>query len=377
MNKKSILFVDDEPNILKGLRRSLYPLRNKWKMTFVEGGIEALEIMEQDKPTVLISDMRMPGMNGLELLENVRERHPEVVRVMLTGQSDKDLYQKAMGISHHFFWKPTKFETFKELLERIHDLDTILHNSKLVQLIGRLTSLPSLPVLYIRLTDLLEKTDIDSNQVAKVVSEDIAMTVQLLKLVNSALFGISRKIVNLQEAVSYLGLDTIRSFALAQHLFSQCNNELFKRFKLDQLWTHSLCVAIQARQRASQISQSTQARQDAYVGGILHDVGKLILASFLPESYQEVLDETEKSNRSQSEVEVERLGADHASIGAYLTCLWGMPRTITEAVAFHHHVPPLSGTDAVLPVSEAVWHADRICHGGHSMSEQYGENREE
>lgn len=373
MNRKTILFVDDERNILKGLRRMLYPLRDDWNMLFVESGAEALETMEQNKTTVLISDMRMPGMNGFELLNTVRERYPEVVRVMLTGQPDKDLYHKVMTISHYFLWKPTQFEAFDELLGRIKELDAILQNKKLVQLIGGITSLPSLPVLYIRLTELLEQSDTDSAQIAAVVNEDMAMAVQILKLINSVLFGISRKIETLQESISYLGMETVRSLALVQHLFSQCNHKGCQTFNLDQLWEHSLCTATLSTQIASKLTKASQVHQHAYLAGLLHDIGKLILANSLPDTYQVILEEVAESGRCLGEVEVEQLGANHAAIGAYLTCLWGMPRTITEAVAFHHEAPPLPSKDAVSPVFEAVWHANRICHGDYSQSEKYKE----
>lgn len=370
MNRKSILFVDDERNILKGLRRMLYPLQEDWNMLFAESGAEALATMEQNKIVVLISDMRMPGMNGFELLETVRERYPEVVRVMLTGQTDKDLYHKVMTVSHYFLWKPTEFAAFEELLGRIRDLDAILHNTKLTQLIGGITSLPSLPVLYIRLTELLEQADTDSAQIAAVVREDMAMAVQILKLINSVLFGLSRKIETLEEAISYLGMDTIRSLALVQHLFSQCKHEECQTFNHEQLWEHCLCTATLSRQIATRLTKARQIHEQAYLAGLLHDIGKLILASSLPDTYQKILEEVAESDREQNEVEVEQLGADHAAIGAYLTGLWGMPRTITEAVAFHHKASLLS-KDVVLPVCKAIWHADRMCHGEYSQSEEY------
>jgi DNA-binding NtrC family response regulator len=119
MTRKTILFVDDEPDILKGLRRMLYPLREKWDMLFAESGAEALETMQHNKISVLITDMRMPAMNGVQLLQTVQEHNPEIIRVMLTGQPDIETYHEVTTLSHYFLWKPTRFEDFEALFDRI------------------------------------------------------------------------------------------------------------------------------------------------------------------------------------------------------------------------------------------------------------------
>ena len=183
MTKKTIVFVDDEPNILNGLRRMLYPLQKDWNMLFVEGGAKALEILAQSDVNVVVSDMRMPGMNGFELLQTVRKRFPNVIRVMLTGQPDKDVYCEVMAISHYFLWKPAKFEELQMLFDSIRNLDISLHDNKLLHLIGGITSLPSLPPLFDRLMELIENQETNITQIAAVINEDIAMAAQILNRV--------------------------------------------------------------------------------------------------------------------------------------------------------------------------------------------------
>ena len=370
MSKKSILFVDDERNILKGLRRMLYPLRGNWSMFFVESGAEALETMEERKVDVVISDMRMPGMDGFELLQTIRKEYPEVVRVMLTGQPDQEMYHEVMKISHYFLWKPVKFEEIEAVFGRVETLDSSLNNEKLIKLIGGISSLPSLPTLYRRLTQLLEATETDAAQIAAVVEEDMAMAVQILKLVNSAFLGLSRRIETLQEAIAYLGLDMVRSLVLVQHLFSQCSHEEHTQFQFDVLWKHSFCTATVSRKIAAAGAMETSFQDSAYLAGLLHDIGKLILAHHLPDVYREILVNAAQQGRNVSEVEMEVLGADHAQIGAYLTSLWGLPRVIIESVALHHKsvVPDSS---SVSPVLGAVWHANRLCNKDFSQSAEY------
>lgn len=371
MTKKTIVFVDDEPNILNGLRRMLYPLQKDWDMVFAEGGAKALEILAQTDVSILVSDMRMPGMNGFELLQTVRKRFPNVIRVMLTGQPDKEVYCEVMAISHYFLWKPAKLEELKMLFDSIRDLDTSLHDTNLLHILGSITSLPSLPSLFYRLTELIENQETNSTQIAAVINEDIAMAAQILKLVNSAFFTLSRRIETIQEAVAYLGLDILRQLTLAQQIFAQCSEKERITFKLDELWQHSLCTATLAKAIAEHDSVSVTIGNSAYLAGLLHEIGKLILTRHLPEIYAAILLEVQEQGKSQVQVESERLGTNHAIIGGYLVSLWGLPHPITEAVS-RHHAPSLSAeTSKISPILEAVWHANRICRGDYSQSEKY------
>ena len=367
MNKRTVLFVDDEPQILNSCRRMLYPLYDDWNMLYVESGAKALEVMQNTEITVLITDMRMPGLNGFELIDIVRKKFPDVVRIMLTGQPDKELYCDVIGICHYFLWKPTSFEIFEEVLNRIRELDTALQDEKLFILIAGITSLPSLPSLYVRLTDLLKQPDVSSAAFAGVIRNDMAMTTQLLKLTNSAFFGLAKPLSNLENAITYLGMNVVQNLVLMQQLFTQFSLAEQKEFDLDQLWQHSFCVASMTEK-----IMKTQSKMDmsyccrSYLAGLLLNIGKLIFIRHFPEDYRKVLEETALGTRPQSEIEKEHLGIDHAAIGGYLAALWGLPREIVEAISLHHKAPVFSGTS---PVMEAVWHANRICQGDFSLSD--------
>jgi len=357
MTKKTILFVDDEPHILKGLRRMLYPLREKWDMCFVASGEEALLTIRQKKIAVLVTDMRMPSMNGVQLLQIVQKEHSEITRVMLTGQPDIETYRDAITLSHYFLWKPTKFEDFEVLFDRIKELETALTNDKLVRLIGGITSLPSLPTLYVRLTELLGREEIDVAHIAVIIEEDIAMAAQVLKLVNSSFLGLTRRIESLEQAVTYLGVNMIRNLVLVQQLFSQCTPEEFSEFQLDQLWKHSFCVARLAKQLAAKEKHGPLIQDYAYLAGLLHDIGKLVLVRHLPDDCRGIRANIDKSGRPCVEVEQDIFGADHAHIGGYLVSLWGLPRRITEAVTFHH-ADSFEDVRITSPVLDAVWQAN-------------------
>ncbi len=367
MNQRTVLFVDDEEKILKSLRRMLYPLADDWNMLYVGSGAEALEVMRNTEITVLITDMRMPGMNGFELIDIVRNEFPDVVRIMLTGQPDKELYCDVISVCHYFLWKPASFEVFEELLNRIKELDMALHDDKLFSVIAGITSLPSLPAQYVRLTDLLQQPDVSSVELAGVIRSDMAMATQILKLVNSAYFGLAKPLSSLEDAITYLGMNVIQNLVLMQHLFVQCTPAEQKEFDLDQLWQHSFCVAsIAEKIMKTQCKTVKSGCCRSYLAGLLLNIGKLIFVRHFPEAYRQVLAEAALGTRPQIDIEKEHLGIDHAAIGGYLAALWGFPREIVEAISLHHKAPVFSGTS---PILEAVWHANRICHGDFSLSE--------
>ena len=370
MGRKTILFVDDEPKILKGLQRILYPLKKEWNILLAESGAQALELLEQNPVDVVVSDMRMPVMNGMQLLSIIQKRYPKIVRVMLTGQPDRDMYCEVMTVSHYFIWKPASYEDLKALFEGIRELDAHLHDEKLLGLIGGMTSLPSLPALYVKLTEMLKNEESTTAEIAEIIEQDMAMTAQILKLVNSAFFGLSRRLNSLQEAVSYLGVDILRQLVLVHHLFSECSQSEVCRYHLETLWDHSLCTANLAREIAVSNENADFICNSAYLAGLLHDIGKLVLIRHLPGVYKEIIEEV-KQGASQEIAENNKVGTNHAVIGGYLSLLWGLPYTVTQGITCHHQPSIAVEIEKFSPIAEAVWHANRLCKGDSSQSEKY------
>ena len=143
----NILFVDDEPNILEGLQRMLRPMRREWQMSFAKSGAEALETLGANEIDVIVSDMRMPGMDGARLLHEVREKHPHVVRLILSGYSEKEMIMKSVGAAHQYLAKPCDADVLKTTVQRACALRDFLENESLRRLVSQLHSIPSLPSL--------------------------------------------------------------------------------------------------------------------------------------------------------------------------------------------------------------------------------------
>ena len=332
-----ILFVDDEPNVLAGLKRMLYSLRNEWDMKFVSSGAEALQCLSESPFDVMVTDVRMPGMNGVELLQEVVKRHPQVIRLVLSGTADIELTLQCVSLSHQYLLKPCDSQTLRATVQRAFCLRVLLHNPALRGLIAQLQSLPSIPAVYGELLDVLRSGDASPQAVGRIMARDMGMTAKVLQLVNSAFFGMSREIANAVDAVVYLGMDTVRALVFTASAFSQFQLRCRCHFSIEELQRHSLAVGTLARRIARSMGLTAAAVDHAFVGGLLHDVGKLVLASNYPEQYQEALRRTAEGQVRISEAECDLFGTSHAEIGAYLLWLWGLPDPVAEILALHHH----------------------------------------
>lgn len=356
----NILFVDDEPNILEGLQRMLRPMRNEWEMTFVGSALEALRTLKEQKIDVIVSDMKMPGMDGAQLLQEVRESYSHVVRIILSGYSEKEMIMKSVGAAHQYLSKPCDSEMLKTTVKRVCTLRNLLTDEHLRRLVSQMPTVPSLPSLYSELIDELGKTEPSTKKVGEIVKKDIGMTVKILQIVNSAFFGLRRQISDSREAVEYLGLDTISSLTLGLGVISQLESKSYPALLAD-IWAHSIGVGVLANKIA--VAENREAASDAFTAGLLHDIGTIVLAVNLPEQFKEVQSLVKNENLSRIEAERKVFEATHADVGAYLLGLWGLRSEVVEAVALHNN-PSESRKDSFTALT-AVHIANVLQHLNH------------
>lgn len=333
---KRILFVDDEPMVLSGLQRSLRSMREEWEMAFVTTGVEALRLMEAQPFDIIVTDMRMPVMTGAELLEQVKSRFPQCFRIILSGQADQQTILRAVDPTHQYLAKPCDTAELKKRLTRALAVHGLLKNAELQAVVSRLEALPSLPSLFLEVTRELETREPSLPRIAHLVSEDMAMTAKILQLVNSAFFGLRCRISSPMQAVQLLGLDTLRALVLTTHVFDKFSTHTLGEPEISYLWKHSLAVASFAKHIAESEKADRQLVDDCFTAGLLHDAGKLILASAMESKYQQVLEAVRKDAKKLIPAEIDTLGCNHAEIAAYLLGLWGLPETVIDGVAWHH-----------------------------------------
>lgn len=367
---KHVLFVDDDSNVLAGLKRMLRALRGEWITEFVDSGEKALAYMAEHPVDVLVTDMRMPGMDGAQLLEQVVARYPGAVRIALSGQSDKQTLIRVAGLAHQYLSKPCDTETLKSTVRRSLALRDHFESKAINRLVSRVNSLPSLPDNYHEILQEIKSPEPSLNRVAEIIARDAAMTAKILQLVNSAFFGVPRRITCPVQAVTLLGLQTVNGLVLSVGVFSQMDKLQIGSFSADELIAHSLQVAGLAKQIASLRSKDEIVRNDAFVAGLLHDIGKLILGLNFPRQYGETITSSEECGLPLSELEVEAFGADHADIGGYILGLWGLPSALIEAVAFHH--APAKAQSEEFSALTAVHVANELCHRMHNPEHSTG-----
>jgi HD-like signal output (HDOD) protein/ActR/RegA family two-component response regulator len=348
--KKRILFVEDDPLLIEVYVMMMSDSRQAWEVKTARDGPQALQLMDQSPFDVVVSDMRMPHMSGIELLTEVKKRYPLSSRIILSGLNDQEEIVHCLGATHQFLAKPFNVNDLKATLSRVGGLDAYLNDKKLQALVGQLGTLPSFPSIYVEIMKELDSSTSSIESIAAIIARDPGMTAKILQIVNSAAVGFARKISSPFEAVQLLGIGTVRSLVLSAHIFSCFDRALLKGFSITRLWDHAMKTGMLAR-RILQLEQAEPAvAEDAYTAGMLHDAGKLMLAGSLPDQFQQAMALAAESNIPLPEAELRVFGATHAGAAAYLLGLWGLPAAIVEAVAFHHE-PRKSDVRALGPLA--------------------------
>lgn len=359
---KRILFVDDDHLLLEGLRDALWPYRRQWVMSFVTSGEEALAQLDVEPPDVVITDLRMPGLDGATLLERVRDRSPSSVRVVLSGHAEINMVARAAAAAHRLVAKPCETEALARVIERSCALQELADRVELNRRATGASALPSVPRVCTELTELLAAGTAGAADAARIIEQDMAMTAKVLQLANSAYFGRRTPVSRIAEAVAYLGLDALRALVLQAAAFQELRVERpIPGFDLEELQRHCDRVA----RLSAVIGSETGVGSEVSTAGLLHDVGLLVMASHDGQGLASIIADARESGRPIQEIERECYGLTHAELGAHLLALWGLPHAITEAVAGHHRSDWLTlPVDAVAVVYlastiveelEAVW----------------------
>lgn len=331
-----VLFVDDEPNVLEALQRMLRQHVPAWDLTFVASGQEALQLLGKMPHDVIVSDMRMPEMDGATLLAIVRDRHPSMLRIVLSGHSEKQLVLRSVGFAHQYLSKPCEPRQLVAAIERARSQRQLLADPRLRGLVASLQVLPSPPRLYAEMMALIQSPVASVSAVADLVARDPGMTAQILRIVNSAFFGLGREVSNPQAAIQFLGLETLCALAMSREVFRGIEHDTLEALGLQTLWDHSVETALRSRAIARAERVVGKAADECFTAGLVHDIGIVLLATNFPSDYRVALEAARARGATLEQAEADRFGATHAAAGAYLLDLWGLPQPIVEAVAFHH-----------------------------------------
>ncbi len=332
---KRLAFVDDEARILEGLRRLMRSLRHEWDMEFYDSPLTALERFETAPADVVISDIRMPVMDGSQFLTEVQKRWPATVRIVLSGQCDREVVFRAVIPAHQFLTKPCNPDVLRGTLARLKELRERLINEDVRSQISALTSLPVSRRHYERLVELLHSDHATITEVAQVVASDVAMAAKVMQLVGSNFFGSQRRLCPPFQAAQQLGLDVIRTLVLDYGLFSP--DALGPELAPWVDYYEELCLATAhcAQKIAEHETSDPAIILVSYLAGLFSRIGVAIFASVDPAKYRQVFRfALEDGSRPLSAIEHQFYGVVRCEAAAYLLALWGLPSEVVEAVLY-------------------------------------------
>lgn len=330
-----VLFTDDDKLVLDGLRARLYRQSSRWQMVFVESAARAIAELERAPFDVIVTDMRMPGTDGAELLKLVSERWPGVVRIVLSGYAERDQVLRLVPVAQQYLSKPCDAQRLVAVIERCLGLRTVLPSEDLRSRVGRIRALPVMAGVHARLQANTASESLDVQEAAAIVASDPVTAAKVLQLANSAFFRLARPVSDIDQAVAYIGVAALRSVLTSSTVFIRWPEDgPMREVDFDRLQAHSHAMAAGARALAGEAPWG----DEALLAGLLHDIGYWVLAQEAPRELAEAILVAARERIALHAAEARVIGASHAQVGAYLLGIWGLPQSIVEAVA-HHHDP--------------------------------------
>ncbi|QEF96611.1 Nitrogen assimilation regulatory protein [Stieleria maiorica] len=355
-----ILLVDDEERVLRGVSRWIKGEIDQWEVVTAASGAEALRLLESGNFNVIVSEMQMSGMDGAELLSRVEQRHPDVFRVVLSGQADRDTALTAVQPMHQYLSKPCDLNVLVDAIKRAETFQATITSPAVLDAIGQANGLSSVPGVISEINAALAGERWNAQLIATIVARDPMLSARTLQVANSAIFALPYPVLDVNHAVSLVGADVILGLALSQAVMLRSVDETAIRSS-HALFNHSFQVAVLAREFTRHLHPSDDTYGAVFSGALLHDIGKLILMDTFPDQYSKLLRVSVAENRPLWELELDGIGATHQGVGAYLLALWGLPAAIVEIVASHHNFDVCSRRSLDCQVVYAVnW----LYHGG-------------
>lgn len=327
---KSILFVDDEVQILKALRRLFH--NSPYEVLFAESAQEALGIFAERTIDLVVTDIRMPDMDGFELLRLIKQKYPLTLRVTLSGYTDSKNILKALedNLAKLYVFKPWDNSELISTIDRLFEVQALLNNTNLLKLINNITDLPTVPTLYHDICALIE-ADASIDQIAKKIEQDQSIASKILRVANSAFYG--AKTGNITQAIMYIGLTNVKNIVLSNSVFNEFGVHKNLHFSL---WEHvnitnKLMNAIYPRLLGKKVPNVFAS------AGLLHDVGRVIVLNYFLNLHDDMIEAAQAHpEKFITDLENEFIGTNHQLIGGYLLNWWEIPHPIVEAAMFHH-----------------------------------------
>lgn len=334
----NILFVDDDQSILNSMERLLFDVEEDWDFQFAASGKEALELFYETPFDVVVSDMRMPEMNGAELLREIKDKYPKTIRFILSGYSDMKLILETVQTAEQFLAKPIEPDVLISTIKGAIMSNSIIANEELIEKVSRFEVLPAVPKIYSRLCGIMESPDVTIDEISEVIETDVIVTAKILKLVNSAFFGLRRTIEKVSDAITYLGFDVVKALVLSTELFNGEEFEARNKRIIEKINLESFERAKVASEFVVLTGGNDKKKKETYLIGLLCDVGKIVFVENEYDKYEDVMAKSKKEGITCCEAEKDIFGISHCELSAYLLSKWGFSSAVISNILLHHEM---------------------------------------
>jgi len=356
--KPTLLFVDEDPDVLVGLRRGFYTLLGSFEILTVNAADLALKAVKSRQIDVIVTDLNLSGMDGVQLLEEVRRISPEITRIILSGSSDKDLLIRTAGAAHQLFTKPCSSAKLADAIIRSLAVRKRLRTPALLELVSGVKSIPAIPKA---LSDMMAEIHSPTGSTAglgRIIETDVGLTAQVLKVANSGFFRTAATINDVSHAVRLLGFEAIRSLVVLSGVFESFKKSGGPLDTASRLQGRSLSIGMVARRIAISEGLDQSAVEQSQSAGMLSHIGSLILSTTFASKISLINDDIDAKRLSLIAAERKHIGVSHAELGAALLALWGFSGDVVEAVLFHHDPGSSGATKGISPITAV--HASQL-----------------
>ncbi len=330
--KKTILIVDAEEQILKALKRVF--LQTDYNVYQAASGTIALDILDKERIDLIITDIRMPELDGYQLLTKVKAMYPEVIRLVLSGYADEKAIFKLLNanLAKMCIYKPWDNQEMLNIIKHVFELNRILSENSILQIINKIDNLPFVSFIYNDLCVLIEN-DASIVEIEKLLMKDQALSAAILRIVNSAFYNV--KTGSLKKAITYIGLTHIKSIAFTAGISYNKALDInlaksYQLFSKHSLLTNKICNQVYPK------LFSKEMPSDSTCVGLLLEIGRVVLMSNFPKQYKKIISLEGIDKRPLYQLEKEILGIAYHEMSSYLLNWWGLPYCLIEATLYHH-----------------------------------------
>lgn len=363
---KTLLIVDADPAAPSSLAQLLEPACSSFETHCAPDASRALELLESTPCDFVLAG---PGEDEAQgaLFAALRKQHPRTLRLLVAAPEEQERAARLAGDVHQTLSRASSTQSLRSALLRGAALHDVLTSDKLQRLVACSASLPSMPNLYGQLVEAMKSPDCTVESLGAIIARDIGMTARVLKIVNSASFGLREKISSPGQAATFLGLDTLRSLVLSVGVYSQFDGTESEEFSVQQTWEHSMRVANFTREILAAEGADKRTLEEGFLAGMMHDCGQMVLAKDRAGRFRAVQELARRDRLDTSDTERRVFGASHGALGAWLLGEWGMSTGVVEAVCFHH--APEFGPERGFGVLTALHAANSIAEANLDLEE--------